>query len=143
LKKYDLQESYNNFKIKFIVSFCESGPRLLVQMQLSRELNEHAPTARQRPQGSHVYSVPNVPNKHYTFSKSKLNKNIQTRLVFYLNIRKLLATVDVISGDGRLICVSNLRLLQPSLQILHAQLVHFQSRHVFLQAICHILLENQ
>jgi len=26
LKKYDLQESYNNFKIKFIVSFCESGP---------------------------------------------------------------------------------------------------------------------
>jgi len=26
LKKYYLQVSYNNFKIKFIVSFCESGP---------------------------------------------------------------------------------------------------------------------
>jgi len=26
LEKYDLQESYNNFKIKFIVSLCESGP---------------------------------------------------------------------------------------------------------------------
>jgi len=29
LKKYDLQESYNNFKIKFIVSFCESGPWIM------------------------------------------------------------------------------------------------------------------
>jgi len=26
LKKYDLQESYNNSKIKFKISFCESGP---------------------------------------------------------------------------------------------------------------------
>jgi len=26
LKKYDLQESYNNFKIKLKISFCESGP---------------------------------------------------------------------------------------------------------------------
>jgi len=26
LEKYDLQESYNNFKIKFIVFLCESGP---------------------------------------------------------------------------------------------------------------------
>jgi len=25
IEKYDLQESYNNFKIKLIVSFCESG----------------------------------------------------------------------------------------------------------------------
>jgi len=32
LKKYDLQESYNNFKIKFIVSFCESGPCLLLHV---------------------------------------------------------------------------------------------------------------
>jgi len=35
LKKYDLQESYNNFKIKFIVSFCESGPRSLTVMSES------------------------------------------------------------------------------------------------------------
>jgi len=26
LKKYDLQESYNNFKIKLKILFCESGP---------------------------------------------------------------------------------------------------------------------
>jgi len=29
LKKYDLQESYNNFKIKLKISVCESGPRFL------------------------------------------------------------------------------------------------------------------
>jgi len=26
LKKYDLQESYNNCKIKLKITFCESGP---------------------------------------------------------------------------------------------------------------------
>jgi len=29
LKKYDLQESYNNFNIKLKISFCESDPRIL------------------------------------------------------------------------------------------------------------------
>jgi len=33
LKKYDLQESYNNFKIKLDIYFCESkGPWLLVKI---------------------------------------------------------------------------------------------------------------
>jgi len=31
LKKYDLQESNNNFKIKCIVSLCESGPRTVCE----------------------------------------------------------------------------------------------------------------
>jgi len=30
LKKYDLQESYNNFKIKLKIFVCESGPRLVL-----------------------------------------------------------------------------------------------------------------
>jgi len=42
LKKYDLQESYNNFKIKFIVSFCESGPRLLLTQKLKNTVNKCA-----------------------------------------------------------------------------------------------------
>jgi len=29
IEKYDLQESYNNFKIKLKISFCESGPWLI------------------------------------------------------------------------------------------------------------------
>jgi len=29
LKEYDLQESYNNFKINLKIFFCESGPRFL------------------------------------------------------------------------------------------------------------------
>jgi len=34
LKKYDLQESYNNFKIKLKISFCESGPWFLATFAL-------------------------------------------------------------------------------------------------------------
>jgi len=41
LKKYDLQESYNNFKIKCIVSFCESGPCMAVTTSPKKAIEQY------------------------------------------------------------------------------------------------------
>jgi len=36
IEKYDLQESYNNFKIKLKIFLCESGPRSLRDSFISK-----------------------------------------------------------------------------------------------------------